>query len=66
MHLSNRILQARSESACASRLTEEEALGRQAPDAVDHATRLRGASNEKARRELEFRRRPVEWIQRSD
>jgi len=35
---------------------------------VYYATRLRGASNEKAERELEFRPRPLEWIlgQRSD
>jgi hypothetical protein len=32
------------------------------PDAVYYATRLRGASHEKARRELEFRPRPLEWI----
>ncbi|MGC2588579.1 MAG: hypothetical protein WA445_20265 [Pseudolabrys sp.] len=32
------------------------------PDAVYYATRLRGASNEKAGRELEFRPRPLEWI----
>ena len=30
--------------------------------AVCRATRLRGASNEKAGRELEFRPRPLEWI----
>lgn len=27
-----------------------------------YATRLRGASNEKAVRKLEFRPRPLEWI----
>ena len=31
-------------------------------DAVYYATRLRGASNEKAERELEFRPRPLEWL----
>jgi nucleoside-diphosphate-sugar epimerase len=44
------------------RLTEEEALRASGPDAVYYATRLRGASNEKAARELEFRPRPLEWI----
>jgi nucleoside-diphosphate-sugar epimerase len=44
------------------RLSEEEALWASGPDAVYYATRFRGASNEKARRELEFRPRPLEWI----
>jgi len=44
------------------RMSEEEALRTSGPDAVYYATRLRGASNEKARRELEFRPRPLEWI----
>ena len=44
------------------RLSEEEALRTLGPDAVYYATRLRGASNEKARRELAFRPRPLEWI----
>ena len=44
------------------RVSEEEALRTLGPDAVYYATRLRGASNEKARRELEFRPRPLEWI----
>ncbi len=50
------------------RVSEEEALRASGPDAVYYATRLRGASNEKAGRELEFRPRPLEWIvgQRSD
>src|SRR6266550_4479151 len=50
------------------RISEEEALRASVPDAVYYATRLRGASNEKAGRELEFRPRPLEWIlgQRSD
>jgi len=47
-------------------VSEEEALRTLGPDAVYYATRLRGTSNEKARRELEFRLRPFEWIQRSD
>ena len=44
------------------RIGEEEALRASDPDAVYYATRLRGASNEKARRELGFRPRPLEWI----
>ena len=44
------------------RVSEEEALRTSGPDAVYYATRLRGASNEKARRELGFRPRPLEWI----
>lgn len=44
------------------RISEEEALRASGPDAVYYATRLRGASNEKARRALEFRPRPLEWI----
>ncbi|HEX7978104.1 MAG TPA: NAD(P)-dependent oxidoreductase, partial [Gemmatimonadaceae bacterium] len=40
------------------RVSEEEALRASGPDAVYYATRLRGASNEKAGRELEFRPRP--------
>jgi hypothetical protein len=37
-------------------------FGASGPDAVYYATRLRGATNEKARRELEFNPRPLEWI----
>jgi nucleoside-diphosphate-sugar epimerase len=44
------------------RVSKEEALRASGPDAVYYATRLRGASNEKAGRELEFRPRPLEWI----
>lgn len=44
------------------RVSEEEALRASGPDAVYYATRLRGASNERAGRELEFRPRPLEWI----
>jgi nucleoside-diphosphate-sugar epimerase len=42
-------------------LTEAEALTALGPDAVYYATRLRGASNKKARCELGFRPRPLEW-----
>lgn len=45
------------------RVEKEEALRRLGPDAVYYATMLRGASNEKARRELDFRPRRLEWIQ---
>ncbi len=44
------------------RISEEDALRASGADAVYYATRLRGASPEKARRELEFRPRPLEWI----
>src|SRR5215510_2337116 len=44
------------------RVSEEEALRASGPDPVYYATRLRGASNEKVGRELEFRPRPLEWI----
>src|SRR5499433_764048 len=43
------------------RVSEEEALEVSGADAVYYATRLRGASNEKARRELAFRPRALEW-----
>jgi nucleoside-diphosphate-sugar epimerase len=42
--------------------SEEEALATFGPDTVYYATRLRGASNEKAQRELNFRPRPPEWL----
>jgi len=44
------------------RVSEEEGLRTSGPDAVYYATKLRGASHEKARRELGFRPRPLEWI----
>ncbi len=44
------------------RISEEDALRTLGPDAVYYATKLRGASNEKARRELAFRPRPLEWL----
>jgi 2-alkyl-3-oxoalkanoate reductase len=43
-------------------ITEEEALAAFGPDTVYYATRLRGASNEKAKRELNFQPRPLEWL----
>jgi nucleoside-diphosphate-sugar epimerase len=47
------------------RITEREALATFGPDTVYYATRLRGASNEKAQRELNFQPRPLEWLDRS-
>ena len=44
------------------RITEREALAASGADSVYYATRLRGASNEKARHELNFRPRPLEWL----
>jgi nucleoside-diphosphate-sugar epimerase len=46
-------------------ITEEEALVVFGPDAVYYAMQLRGASNEKAKRELNFRPRPLEWLHQS-
>ena len=43
-------------------ITEQEALATFGPDTVYNATRLRGASNKKARRELNFRPRSLEWL----
>ena len=47
------------------RITQEEALAAFGPDTVYYATRLRGASNEKAKRELNFQPRPLEWLHQS-
>jgi hypothetical protein len=44
-------------------ITDQEALATSGVDSVYYATRLRGASNEKARHELNFRPRPLEWLQ---
>ena len=44
------------------RVTEKEALDTFGADTVYYATRLRGASNEKAKRELKFRPRRLEWL----
>jgi nucleoside-diphosphate-sugar epimerase len=46
-------------------IKEEEALAAFGPDTVYYATRLRGASNEKAKRELNFQPRPLEWLHQS-
>ena len=39
----------------------EDALAAAGPDAVDYGTKLRGASNEKARKVLNFRPRRLQW-----
>jgi 2-alkyl-3-oxoalkanoate reductase len=44
-------------------ITEEGALAAFGPDTVYCATRLRGTSNEKAKRELSFRPRRLEWLE---
>jgi len=44
------------------RITEQQALEDAGADSVYYATRLRGASNEKAKGELGFRPRPLEWL----
>jgi 2-alkyl-3-oxoalkanoate reductase len=43
-------------------ITEEKAFAEFGLDTVYYATRLRGASNEKAKRELNFQPRPLEWL----
>jgi 2-alkyl-3-oxoalkanoate reductase len=43
-------------------VSEEEALRSTGPDAVYYATKVRGASNQKAKRQLAFRPRPLEWL----
>jgi hypothetical protein len=45
-------------------ITEQEALATSGADSVYYATRLRGASNLKARNELNFRPRPLEWLEK--
>ena len=46
------------------RISEQEALKTAGPDVVYYATRLRGASNAKAKRELDFAPRRLEWLRR--
>ena len=43
-------------------VSEEQALQSAGPDAVYYATKLRGASNQKAKGQLAFRPRPLEWL----
>jgi len=45
-------------------ITEREALATSGADSIYYATRLRGASNKKARNELNFRPRPLEWLEK--
>jgi nucleoside-diphosphate-sugar epimerase len=45
-----------------ARISEEEGLHMAGPDSVYYATRLRGASNRKAKRELGFAPRRLEWL----
>jgi len=42
---------------------EDEALQQFGPDRVYYATKLRGASNAKAKSSLDFRPRPLEWLE---
>ena len=44
------------------RVSEPQALAAFGPDTVYYATRLRGAANGKAKRELGFRPRRLEWL----
>jgi nucleoside-diphosphate-sugar epimerase len=44
------------------RISVEEALKASGPDAVYYGTQIRGVSNAKAKRELNFRPRPLEWV----
>jgi nucleoside-diphosphate-sugar epimerase len=43
-------------------ISVEDALKASGPDSVYYGTQMRGASNAKAKRELSFRPRPLEWI----
>jgi len=47
-------------------LSEREAFEKAGPDFVYYATRLRGASNAKAKRELAFMPRRLEWLGQSE
>src|SRR5215470_9812802 len=46
------------------RISEAEASATLGPDTVYYATQLRGAANGKVKRELNFRPRPLEWLDR--
>jgi len=48
------------------RISESEAMATLGPDTVYYATRLRGSANGKAKRELNFRPRPLEWLDRTN
>jgi nucleoside-diphosphate-sugar epimerase len=45
-------------------VSKDQAMRDFGPDAVYYATELRGASNERAKSQLAFRTRPLEWIHR--
>ena len=49
---------------CSTTATDlvDEALEVSDADAVYYATQMRGVSNAKAKRELDFQPRPLEWI----
>ena len=47
------------------RISEQEALQSAGPDFVYYATKLRGASNAKAKREMGFAPRRLEWLYRT-
>jgi 2-alkyl-3-oxoalkanoate reductase len=47
------------------RISEQAALETAGPDAVYYATQLRGASNAKAKRELRFAPRRLEWLRQT-
>lgn len=44
-------------------ISEEEGLKQKGPDFVYYATKLRGASNEKAKQAFHFNPRPLEWFE---
>ena len=48
------------------RISEQEALDAAGPDAIYYANRLRGASNAKAKRELGFAPRRLEWLRQTE
>jgi 2-alkyl-3-oxoalkanoate reductase len=43
-------------------ISAEDALKASAADTVYYGTQMRGVSNARAKRELNFRPRPLEWI----
>ncbi|MGA7409910.1 MAG: NAD(P)-dependent oxidoreductase [Bryobacteraceae bacterium] len=45
-----------------AQISEDDALRQAGSDSVYYATRLRAASNAKAKRELHFKPRPLEWL----
>jgi nucleoside-diphosphate-sugar epimerase len=51
-----------ADASAPPKITEQDAQASTGPDAVYYATRLRGASNEKARRTLNFRPRRLDWL----